>query len=193
MSDELDVTNTGAATQEKPADGAPALAHLEAACHGAVVSHRVEKGATIATISRDRLVEVATSLRDAGYTLPVFVTVVDWLEREPRFDMVYQLYSIDADDRIRVIVPLSEHDAVVPSLEKVYAGMDWHEREAFDLFGIRFDGHHDLKRILMPEDWDGHPLRKDYISFGEPVAFTHNLEWALPAQERPDDLPGAHR
>jgi NADH-quinone oxidoreductase subunit C len=126
----------------------------------------------------------------------VFVTAVDWPDREPaepRFDVVYMLRSLQHNDVCRLIVQVKEDDPNVPTLEEVFAGMDWHERECFDLLGIVFTGHHDLKRILLPTDWDGHPLRKDYASFGEPIAFTHNLEWALPAQERPRDMPGGSR
>jgi NADH-quinone oxidoreductase subunit C len=124
------------------------------------------------------------------------VTAVDWPDREPdapRFDVVYQLRSMRHNDVIRLVVQVPEDDPRVPTLEGVFAGMDWHEREAYDLIGIQFEGHHDLRRILLPDDWDGHPLRKDYVSFGEPIAFTHNLEWALPAQERPPEMPGASR
>jgi NADH-quinone oxidoreductase subunit C len=133
---------------------------------------------------------------DGLYRLPLFVTAVDWPDREPvapRFDIVYQLRSLHHNDECRLIVQVPEDAPRVPSAERIFAGMDWHERETFDLFGIEFDGHHDLHRILLPEDWVGHPLRKDYVSFGEPVAFTHNLEWALPAAERPRDMPGESR
>jgi NADH-quinone oxidoreductase subunit C len=133
---------------------------------------------------------------DGLYRLPLFVTAVDWPDREPaapRFDVVYQLRSLHHNDECRLIVQVSEDAPRVPSAERIFAGMDWHERETFDFFGIEFDGHHDLHRILLPEDWVGHPLRKDYVSFGEPVAFTHNLEWALPAAERPRDMPGESR
>jgi NADH-quinone oxidoreductase subunit C len=150
-------------------------------------------------LRRERLVDAATLLRDhesAMYRLPAFVTAVDWPDREPeepRFDVVYQLRSLQHNDYCRLIVQVTEDDPSVPTLEGVFAGMDWLERETYDLFGIVFTGHHDLKRILLPQDWNGHPLRKDYMSFGEPIAFTHNLEWALPAAERPRDMPGESR
>lgn len=150
-------------------------------------------------VHADHLVAAMKLLRDhegALYRMPLFVTVVDWPDREPlepRFDIVYQLRSLHHNDDCRIVVQVTEESPTVPSLERVFPGMDWHEREAYDLFGIDFAGHHDLARILMPTDWEGHPLRKDYVSFGEPVAFTHNLEWALPAAERPRDMPGESR
>ena len=150
-------------------------------------------------VRAESLIAVLTLLRDhdqALYRLPLFVTAVDWPDREPeapRFDVVYQLRSMHFNDDCRVVVQVSEAEPRVPTAERVFAGMDWHEREAYDLFGIEFTGHHDLKRILLPDDWEGHPLRRDYVSFGEPVAFTHNLEWALPAAERPRDMPGEMR
>ena len=136
----------------------------------------------------------ATTLK-AAYTTPVFVTAVDWPDREPaepRFDVVYMLRSLQYNDVCRLIVQVTEDDPNVPTLERVFAGMDWHERECYDLLGITFTGHHDLKRILLPTDWDGHPLRKDYASFGEPIAFTHNLEWALPARSARGTCPEVH-
>ena len=165
----------------------------------AVVRRAVAYGEETVWLPRERLVEACTLLRDhedARYTVPQFVTAVDWPDREPeepRFDVVYQLRSLQHNDTCRLIVQVGEDDPSVPTLEDVFAGMDWLERETYDLLGIQFTGHHDLRRILMPMDWEGHPLRKDYVSFGEPVAFTHNLEWALPAQERPLDLPGESR
>ena len=162
---------------------------------------RVEERAGEVTIycPANHLVGAMRLLRDhedARYSLPLFITAVDWPDREPaepRFDVVYQLRSLQHNDDCRVIVQVPEEAPRVPTVERVFAGMDWHERETFDLLGIEFVGHHDLHRILLPEDWVGHPLRKDYVSFGEPVAFTHNLEWALPAAERPRDMPGASR
>ena len=175
-------------------------AQLLAARLGAAVLRREEGfGEETVYIDRDHLVEAMTLLRDdpdAAYTVPLFVTAVDFPDREPdepRFDVVYQLRSLEHNDVCRVVVQVSEQDPRVPSLEGVFAGMDWHERECWDLLGIVFEGHHDLRRILLPDDWEGHPLRKDYVSFGEPVAFTHNLEWALPAQERPPGMPGSTR
>ena len=163
----------------------------------AIISSEEDCNECTIYIKKEFLVSVCVELRDnpeALYTLPLFVTAVDFESKKserPRFDVVYMLSSITFNDSCRLIVQVDEEDPTVPSIESVYAGMDWLERETFDLFGIWFEGHHDLRRILLPDDWEGHPLRKDYKSFGEPIAFTHNLEWALPATERPADMPGS--
>lgn len=189
----------GEAVGAQPSAGRRALAVLEREMPDAVLGSEDALGELTIHVRRERIVEVARLLRDrddAGYDLPLCVTAVDWPDREPeapRFDVVYQLRSMQHNDVVRLVVQVPEDDPTVPSLEGIFAGMDWHEREAYDLLGIRFVGHHDLRRILLPEDWEGHPLRKDYVSFGEPIAFTHNLEWALPAAERPRDMPGESR
>jgi NADH-quinone oxidoreductase subunit C len=183
----------------RPVAGARAAQLLAARLPAAVVRREEAYGEETVYLHRDHLVEAMTLLRDhpeAAYTAPLYVTAVDFPDREPeepRFDIVYQLRSLQHNDVCRVVVQVPDESPQVPSLEKVFAGMDWHERECWDLFGIVFEGHHDLRRIMLPDDWEGHPLRKDYVSFGEPVAFTHNMEWALPAQERPPGMPGSTR
>jgi NADH-quinone oxidoreductase subunit C len=165
----------------------------------AIVGVEEHAGEVTVIVHVEHLVGALTLLRDHSdglFRLPLFVTAVDWPDREPalpRFDVVYQLRSLEYNDECRLVVRVPEAAPRVPTTERVFAGMDWHERETFDLFGIEFVDHHDLHRILLPEDWIGHPLRKDYVSFGEPIAFTHNLEWALPAAERPRDMPGEMR
>ena len=123
---------------------------------------------------REGLVDFVRTLRDDhGFEMCVDVTAVDYLAHpgrvelprpvEPaRFEVVYALLSMANGTRLRMRVQVPEHDAVVPSLFDVHPGTEALEREVFDMFGIRFDGHPDLTRILMPEDWIGHPLRKDY-------------------------------
>jgi NADH-quinone oxidoreductase subunit C len=125
----------------------------------------------------DRLVAAAQVLRDdpaLEFKMPLFVTAVDWLDREPRFDLVYQLRSLKLGTiRLKVRVEDNLQGLPwVPSLTSVWPGMNWLERETYDLCGIDFRDHPDQRRLLMPVDWEGHPLRKDYISFGEPVKFT---------------------
>jgi len=183
----------------RPVSGSRAADLIARELPGVILRREVAYGEETLWIPRERLVEVCKLLRDhqdGRYTVPQFVTAVDWPDREPeepRFDVVYQLRSLEFNDWCRLIVQVPEDDASVPTLERVFAGMDWLERETYDLLGIIFVGHHDLKRILLPSDWEGHPLRKDYVSFGEPVAFTHNLDWALPALERPPELTGETR
>ena len=95
---------------------------------------------------------------------------------EPRFAVVYYLYSPSSRRRIALKVPVEESDPVVPSVVDIWPGANYHEREAFDMFGIRFEGHPNLTRILMPEDADFHPLRKDVPLGWEEVEFSHNIK-----------------
>ena len=140
------------------------------------------RGQAVLHVERDRLVEVVTRLREEGFNVCIDVTAVDHLTytsprhlpddvAPERFEVVVHLLSHAKRERVRIRVQVPEHDAVVPSLFDVHPGTEAMEREVYDMFGIRFEGHPDLTRILMPEDWDGHPLRKDYAVGRIPVQF----------------------
>jgi NADH-quinone oxidoreductase subunit C len=130
---------------------------------------------------RDRYHDLILAYRDQGFETCSDLCAVDYLThpgrplpegtRPERFEVVVNLLSLSAKRRARVRVQVPEDDAVVPSIIDVYPGVDAMEREAFDLLGVRFAGHPDLTRILMPEDWEGHPLRKDYGVGRVPVQF----------------------
>lgn len=120
------------------------------------------RGEVTALIRRERLVEVARVCRDEyDYNFLSDVSAVDWLDRNPRFDVVYHLTSLVSWTRLRLKVQANEGDAV-PTVIPVWGGANWAEREVWDLFGINFEGHPDIRRLLLPEGWIGHPLRKDY-------------------------------
>lgn len=115
-------------------------------------------------VAADRLLDVARFLRDvpmAPFDFCSDVTATDWPARADRFDIVYCLYSTTARLRVRIKTRTGERDAV-PSVTAIWPAANWLEREVYDMFGVRFAGHPDLRRILMPEDWQGHPERKDY-------------------------------
>jgi NADH-quinone oxidoreductase subunit C len=176
-------------------EGRRAAEFITALLPAGEVEEVVEHHQTTVFIPVERLLEVARALRDdpkMAYEMPVTMTCSDWPERDLRFDVMYLLRSLIHNDLVTIAVRAGE-ETEVPSLAAIYPGMEWHERECFDLFGLRIVNHPNLTRILLPDDWEGHPLRKDYVSFGEPVAFTHNLEWALSPQDRPEYLPGAVR
>ncbi|MFL6195437.1 MAG: NADH-quinone oxidoreductase subunit C, partial [Thermoanaerobaculia bacterium] len=116
-------------------------------------------------VSRDVLFDVARELKEdprTQFDLLMDLCGVDFPDREERFEAVYHLYSIQRGARLRLKVPLREDNLVLPSLIKLWKGIDWFEREAYDMFGFRFDGHPNLRRILCHEAFQGHPLRKDY-------------------------------
>ncbi len=124
-------------------------------------------GDEMAVVRRDRLIEVLTLLRDhpeLRFEMLTDLTAVDYLGQTPRFEVVYQLYSLSKKHRVRIKVRVDEAESEcwVPTATGLWHAANWAERECWDLYGIRFEGHPDLRRILMYEEFVGHPLRKDY-------------------------------
>lgn len=131
----------------------------------AVAEAIVDRGELTVVVPRDRVRRAAEFLRsdpELQFTLLSDLTGVDRYPSEPRFEVNYHLVSMLRRERLRLKVRASTADPVLESVTAVWPTANWHEREVFDLFGVRFEGHPDLRRILMPEDWEGHPLRKDY-------------------------------
>ena len=129
----------------------------------AVIDGKYDRGELTLVIRTDRIQRVCEFLkRQRDYRYLSDVTAVDWFPSEPRFEVIYHLYSHDRKERLRLKSRLSEASAEIASVVPVWGAANWYEREVFDLFGIQFQGHPHLRRILMPEDWQGHPLRKDY-------------------------------
>jgi NADH-quinone oxidoreductase subunit C len=114
------------------------------------------------TVSRENIVAAAKAVQQAGYNFLEDVTAVDWYPSEPRFQITYHILSMSLKERLRLIVLLDSDNAAVDSITSVWPSANFYEREVFDLFGVHIGGHPNLKRIMMPEDWKGHPLRKDY-------------------------------
>ena len=142
---------------------------------GAVEQITIDRGEITFYVARERVLELCRTLRDdAGlrFELCSSVSGVDYgADVTHRLHVVYQLLSMTYRRRIRLEVVLDVDDAHVPSVVEVYPTADWHERETWDMFGVVFDGHPALTRILMPDDWDGHPQRKDYPLGGIPVEY----------------------
>ena len=128
-------------------------------------------------LAADKLLDTMGFLRDTyQFNMLMDVTAVDYLGEEPRFHLVYQLYSLENQERLTLRVPVNGQAAHLPTVEGIFSGANWYEREVLDLFGIQFDNHSDPRRIIMPADWQGHPLRKDYPLGYEEVQFTFNFD-----------------
>lgn len=156
----------------------PAMARLEQAFPAVGFEVSVYRGDTTVVVAPERLVEICRFLHDDEQThfdYLVDVTAVDWPDRVPRFDVVYHLYSIPLNHMLRVKTRV-EDGQPVDSLAGVWRLADWGERETYDMFGINFAGHPDLRRILLPEDWeDGFPLRKDFAIGGYGIWAADNV------------------
>ena len=129
-----------------------------------IQSTSVQHGDVTLVIGRESLLEIVTFLKNKPYeySLLLDLTCVDFIGQEPRFEMVYHLFSLTKNHRLRIKAKLSEKDLSIDSLTSLWKNANWLEREVYDMFGVHFKGHPDLRRIFMYEGFEGHPLRKDY-------------------------------
>jgi NADH-quinone oxidoreductase subunit C len=135
--------------------------------HPAIVETKEAFGETTLIADPARIVDLCRYLKhDEKFIRLSTVTAVDWHPSEPRFEVVYHLHSIERNQRLRLKCRLSGTNPGIDSVTAVWSGANWYEREVFDMFGIGFRNHPNLVRILMPLDWDGYPLRKDYPVHG---------------------------
>jgi NADH-quinone oxidoreductase subunit C len=143
----------------------PPLACLLAYDPGAVEAAKFDRDELSIVVRRGALRESCAILRDdpgLQFNFLADITCVDWYPSEPRFEVVYHLLSIPRHERLRLKVRLASDDPSLESITSLWPSANFFEREVYDLFGVRFSGHPNLRRIMMPEDWEGHPLRKDY-------------------------------
>ena len=171
---------TGANSENNPPDNAatdpqppsttpslsPLLADLQRVDQAWISSTTEALGETTLIVPREHIVAICSHLKSAPETRFDFLADIcgadRGVEEEPRFEVNYHLFSTTKHHRLRLKVVLNEDDAHVPTVTEVWRTANWHERETYDLFGIVFDGHPDLRRILLPDDWQGHALRKDF-------------------------------
>lgn len=138
-------------------------------------------GETTFELVKEELIDTLTKFKKDGYEVLMDLTGVDYLQPAKRTKVVYWLHNPVNYKRVRVTC-FADRDEALPTCTTLWEGADWYERELFDLFGVRFTGHPHLKRILMPDDWVGHPLRRDYALTEEPVEFKHGVKPKVPSE-----------
>jgi NADH-quinone oxidoreductase subunit C len=156
---------TPAITDLEQLKGHPAIARLLAANSVVVEGAKFDRDEITILVSRESIRDACALLREdpaCPFNFLSDVTCVDWYPQEPRFEVVYHLLSIPRKERVRLKVKLDGGSPALESVTSVWPSANYFEREVYDLFGVRFTGHPYLRRLLMPEDWEGHPLRKDY-------------------------------
>ncbi len=139
-----------------------AVQAMRAAHPDAVTNAKFDRGELTLVIAADSIRAACRTLQTAGYNFLEDVTCVDWYPAEPRFQVTYHILSHKLKERVRLHVMAASIDPSVDSITPVWPSANFYEREVWDLFGVRFHGHPSLRRIMLPEEWDGHPLRKDY-------------------------------
>jgi NADH-quinone oxidoreductase subunit C len=128
----------------------------------ALTDAKFDRNELTLTIAPDEILAAAATVQAAGYNFFEDLTAVDWFPSSPRFQLSYHILSHSYKERIRLRVMVEEATPAVESITSVWPAANYYEREVFDLFGVRFEQHPNLRRIMMPDDWQGHPLRKDY-------------------------------
>ncbi|HUO25286.1 MAG TPA: NADH-quinone oxidoreductase subunit C [Candidatus Aquilonibacter sp.] len=159
------MTLTPAITDLEQLKNHPAVARLLAWNPASIRAVKFDREEMTISVDRSNLREACALLRDdadCAFNFLSDITCVDWYPAEPRFEVVYHMLSIPKKERVRLKVRLASDNPTVESVTPVWTGANFFEREVFDLFGIRFTGHPYLRRLLMPEDWEGYPLRKNY-------------------------------
>lgn len=136
----------------------PALGALSSLATNA----RFDRSELTLTVARETIIPACQAIQQAGYNFLEDVTAVDWYPSEPRMQITYHVLSHSMKSRVRLVVFLNGDDLAIESIIPVWPSANFYEREVFDLFGVHFGGHPKLTRIMMPLDWEGHPLRKDY-------------------------------
>ncbi len=127
-----------------------------------IVDAKWDRGELTLTVAPETIIQAAEAAKAAGYNFMEDVTCVDWYPSEPRFQITYSFLSLRMKQRVRVVARLSGDNPAIDSITGVWPAANFYEREVFDLFGVTFAGHPRLTRIMMPDNWNGHPLRKDY-------------------------------
>ena len=156
-----------------------AVAKLQRELGESVLGVEEFRGQTSVTLDPEAIVNACQMLRDdpdLDFNFLAALTAVDYWPSEPRFKIVYQLYSLANKEFIGLRAQLSNESPEISTIESIYPNANWHEREVFDMFGVTFKDHSDQRRIIMPYDWEGHPLRKDYPLGSEEVQFTFNFD-----------------
>jgi NADH-quinone oxidoreductase subunit C len=147
------------------------VAAVEAGAAGAITGGNTNFGEVTLEIAPDRILDVLRALQAFGYERLATVTAVDHYPMEPRFAVAYHMQSVSKNLRVRLKCALGGEQPEIDSATAVYSGANWYERETFDLFGIVFRNHPNLTRIMMPEGWEGHPLRRDYPVHGHKYSY----------------------
>ena len=147
-----------------------ALARIESAT-AFTFTPRYGPTQVVIEVDRDDYVALVQAAKDGGFETFIDLCAIDHLGREPRFEVMVNLLSMEHGERVRIAVGVPADDAAAPTISGIYTGADFYEREAWDMFGIVFTGHPDLARLLMPDEWEGHPLRKDFRVGAIPVEF----------------------
>ncbi len=164
-------------------------ATVDALTHRFGIEGSEDRGDVTLVVPPEQTIPILQALRDDfQFDFLIDVTAVDyWPAEEPRFHVIYHVYSTKNNQVLRLRTPLNGNAPSIASAEKIWPNANWYEREVWDMFGIRFDGHSDLRRIIMPYDWEGHPLRKDYPLGYEEVQFTFNFDEIMGKKPHPEE------